>query len=75
MGVPLTAWELREVAKTLDSVKRKFGESYDETETPFGKSFYQIDLEVLRPDTDERVGRIKYYDGFLGFYPDKIEED
>jgi hypothetical protein len=68
--IPLTAWELREIAKILDETKRKFGE--DETMggnglTKFGERFYNIHLEVLRPETDEVIGVIEYYDGWLGF--------
>jgi hypothetical protein len=70
IDVPLTSWELREIARVLDETERKFGDSAgDAGLTKFGKRFYQINLEVLRPDSDEIVGRITYYDGWLGFYP------
>lgn len=65
--VPLMSGDLRVLADVLDKAVKKFGEQ-DEL-TTFGEKFYDIDLEVIRPDSDEPVGVIAYHDGWLGFHP------
>lgn len=79
IGIPLTASDLRAAADVLDSAIKVFGENnYDENPTKnytkFGRQFDQIDLRVYRDgaleDESEIIGRITYYDGWLGFYPE-----
>ena len=65
--VPLTSSDLRAIAKILDETRRKFGE--DDDLTAYGSKFYDIELQVVRPEGDEQVGVIAYYDGWLGFHP------
>lgn len=67
MNIPLTPSDLRDLAKTLDRVRRTFGE--EDTVTKFGELFYQIRLEVLRPGGEDVIGTISYEDGWLGFTP------
>lgn len=66
--VPLTSSDLRDIAKTLDGVIKRFGEE-DNDYTAFGRQFYNIKLDVMRLGGDEVVGTIGYYDGWLGFWP------
>jgi hypothetical protein len=72
IDIPLTASDLREIAKVVDSVERKFG--FDEDMggkglTAFGAQFTDFVLTVCRPGDEEPVGQVVYYDGWIGFLP------
>lgn len=69
-AIPLTSFDLREIAKTLDSVVRALGEH--DNLTKFGKQFFDVQLDVLRPDSEDVIGSISYYDGWLGFFPREL---
>lgn len=71
--VPFTSSELRSFADTLDKAVEIFGESGKYTE--LGKSALQFEIEIAREGGDESAGKIKYYDGWIGFYPVEIKEE
>jgi len=67
--VPLTASDLRGIAKVLDETARKFGEPEIKGLTTYGANFDDIELVLNRPGSGDPVGVIAYYDGWLGFHP------
>lgn len=71
---PMTAGDLREIARYLDRVCRAVGEFGEYTK--LGEPIVNLDAEIRIPDDDgDPVGRIVFYDDWIGFAPYRCEAD
>lgn len=69
IAIPLTSDDLRAAADVIDRVVDALTPLEGET------GVWQLSVEIQRQDMDEAIGEVKFYDGWLGFFPYSVVDD